>query len=116
MTEEMSLDEVHIDELLCKTAQVGFGVSTLHLFVGRTPYVSLMGGRSLVELSDYEVVSPVHVQRLVYDILSKEQIAAFESNGQLEFDYLAQYISWFHVQLLSKKGDIVANFRMTSSK
>lgn len=110
--EKLSLDEVHIDELLGRCFETGS--SDLHLAVGKPPCVRLHG--KIRELAEYEVFRPSHVQRMVYDILSDEQIQRFENDLELDFAYTAQHVARFRVNAYRDRGNVAAAMRVIPSK
>ncbi|MBV9467790.1 MAG: type IV pilus twitching motility protein PilT [Abitibacteriaceae bacterium] len=110
--EKKSLDEVYLDELLGRVWESG--ASDLHLAVGRPPCVRLHG--KIRELNDYEIFRPSVVQRMMYDILSDEQIQRFENDWELDFAYSAQYIARFRVNVYRDRGNIAAALRVIPSQ
>ena len=83
MNEKQSLDETHIEELLWKMLQRQ--AHELHLEVGREPCVRRDGEQASHELDEYEKCKPQHIQAMVYDIISDEQIQRFENDLRLVF-------------------------------
>ena len=104
----MSLDEVFIDELLAKAVDGGY--SALHLEVGRPPLARAYGSFTMAELALYEPARAAHIQRMIYDILTDEQINQFEDDLAFLFPYLAQHVGKFHVRIVRHKGDGAATF------
>jgi twitching motility protein PilT len=109
---KLSLDEVYIDELLTKTYELGS--SDLHLAVGRPPCVRLHG--KVMELDEYEEVKAAVLQRMVYDILSDEQIQRFENDKELDMAYTAQHVARFRVNVFRDKGNVAAAMRVIPSE
>lgn len=106
-----SLDETHIDDLLRKVFELGG--SDLHLAVGRPPCVRVHG--KVLELDEYEIVKPSVLQRLIYDILSDEQIQRFENELELDFAYTAQHVARFRVNAYRDRTNVAAAMRMIPS-
>lgn len=107
-----SLDETHIDELLTKVVELG--ASDLHLAVGKSPCVRLHG--KILDLDEYEEVRPSVVQRMIYDILTDEQIQRFENDLELDFAYTAQHVARFRVNAFRDKTNVAAAMRVIPSK
>lgn len=109
--EEIPLDEIHIDELCQKVWDTG--ASDLHMAVNRKPCIRLHG--KIQQLEEYAVVTGPAVQRMVYDILSDEQIQRFENDLELDFAYSAQHIARFRVNAYRDKGNVAAALRVIPS-
>lgn len=107
-----SLDETHIDELLTKVVELGG--SDLHMAVGKSPCIRLHG--KILELDEYEEVRPSVVQRMIYDILTDEQIQRFENDLELDFAYTAQHVARFRVNAFRDKTNVAAAMRVIPSK
>jgi twitching motility protein PilT len=106
--EKLSLDEVHLEELLAKVQETGS--SDLHLSVGRPPCVRLNG--KIYDLSEYEDFRPSVVQRMIYDVLTDEQIQRFENELELDFAYSAQNIARFRVNAYRDRSHVAAALRV----
>ena len=102
----IALDDAHIDDLL--RGMVDKGSSDLHIAVGIPPIVRVDGG--LVPLA-FDRVSPQDSQRLIYDILSDEQIQRFETDLELDFSYQMARIARFRVNVYRDKGNVASAFR-----
>lgn len=105
---KLSLDEVHLEELLAKVQETGS--SDLHLSVGRPPCVRLNG--KIYDLSEYEDFRPSVVQRMIYDVLTDEQIQRFENELELDFAYSAQNIARFRVNAYRDRSHVAAALRV----
>ena len=110
--ERESLEETHLDELLTKVVELG--ASDLHLAVGKAPCVRLHG--KILELDEYEDVRASVVQRMIYDILTDEQIQRFENDLELDFAYTAQHVARFRVNAFRDKTNVAAAMRVIPSK
>ncbi len=102
----LPLDDAHIDDLLRVMHEKGS--SDLHLAVGIPPIIRVDG--ALVPVA-YDKVSPQDSQRLIYDILTDEQIQAFETNLELDFSYQLARIARFRVNVFRDKGNVASAFR-----
>jgi len=107
----VSLDEVHIDDLLKE--MVERGSSDLHCCVGVPPIIRVDG--ELTPLN-YEKFNPMQTQRMMYDILSDEQIQRFEDTWELDFSYSLRNISRFRVNIFKDKGTVASAFRLIPMK
>ena len=105
------LDEAHIDDLL--KSMVDKGSSDLHLAVGIPPVVRVDGG--LVPLP-FDKLSPVDSQRLIYDILTDDQIQRFETDLELDFSYQMARVARFRVNVFRDKGNVASAFRQIPQK
>lgn len=104
--ELLTVDDTHLDELLHETTDRG--ASDFHLSTGLPPMIRIDG--SLVKLQ-YKPVSPSQIQRLIYDILTNEQIEAFERTKELDFSYGVKDIGRFRVNVYKQRGSVGAALR-----
>jgi twitching motility protein PilT len=100
-TEAIPLSDTHLDDIL-RTSQQMRG-SDIHLSVGRPPIFRIDG--KLI-LSRYEVVTPREAQRLVYDVLTSEQIEKFERSKECDFSYGVSGIGRFRFNVYRQKGNV----------
>ena len=105
------LDETHVDDLLAIVVERG--ASDLHVCVGVPPILRIDG--QLAPLN-YERFNPIHSQRMLYDILTDEQIQRFEDMWELDFSYSLPDISRFRVNIFKDKGNVAAAFRLIPMK
>lgn len=110
--DKIPLTEVHVDELLTKVVETGS--SDLHLSVGRPPVVRLNG--VLYNLDEYEKMNAPDLQRIVYDILSDEQIQRFENELELDFAYSAQHVARFRINAFRDRTYVAAALRVIPTK
>lgn len=103
--------DLHIDDLLIEASQRG--ASDLHLSVGLPPVVR-MDGR-LVRLN-FEALTNMEVQRLVYDVLTNPQIQAFEKNYELDFSYGLAGVGRYRFNVYRQRGVIGAALRAIPTK
>lgn len=101
------LEEIHIDELLYIVTEKG--ASDLHLVPFEAPIIRVDG--QLIRLN-YEKASAPETQRLVYDILTDEQIQRFESTMELDMSYALGKVSRFRVNVYRDKGAVASAFRL----
>lgn len=105
------IEEVHIDDLL--RLVVERGASDLHLAVGVPPILRIDGQ---LMPTNYEKLTQTDSQRLVYDILTDEQIQRFEADLQLDFSYSLAKVSRFRVNVFRDKGTVAAAFRVIPTR
>lgn len=103
---EKTVEEVHLDDLLREACERGS--SDLHLTVGLPPVVRVDG--SLTRL-DYKPLPPNETQRLIYDILTNEQVEVFERTRELDFSYGVQHVGRFRVNVYKQRGSVGAALR-----
>ncbi|MEI6915379.1 MAG: PilT/PilU family type 4a pilus ATPase, partial [Armatimonadota bacterium] len=101
-----SAEFVHIEEILREA--VSRGSSDIHLSVNLPPTIRVDG--RLVKL-DYAVLQPEHIQRMLYDILSGEQIQWFEKQRELDMSYGVAGLGRFRVNIYRQRGSVGAAFR-----
>ncbi|MBC8102178.1 MAG: type IV pilus twitching motility protein PilT [Cytophagales bacterium] len=99
--ETIALNDIHIDDILRSGLQMR--ASDVHLSVGIPPMFRVDG--KLIA-SRYEVVTPRDAQRLVYDILSSENIERFERTKELDFSYGVSGIGRFRFNVYRQKGNV----------
>lgn len=106
-----SLEDAHIDELLNLVVQTK--ASDLHIAVGLPPVLRVDGE---LKQAPYEAFTPNISQRMVYDILTDEQIQKFESTFELDFSYALGRTSRFRVNVFRDKGTVASAFRVIPTK
>jgi len=105
--ELMSLDDVHIDDLL--RVVVEKNASDLHLCVGVPPVLRIDGR---LYRTPFMPAEPAQTQRLIYEILTDDQIQRFENELELDFSYSLQNIARFRVNVFKDRGNVAAAFRL----
>ncbi|MER3403011.1 MAG: type IV pili twitching motility protein PilT [Armatimonadota bacterium] len=102
---------MHIDELLYIVVEKG--ASDLHLCPYVEPVIRVDG--QLLRLN-FEKANPQHTQRLMYDILTDEQIQRFETTYELDFSYSLHKVARFRVNAYKDKGAVAAAFRLIPAR
>lgn len=105
------LDDAHIDDFLRLIVEKGG--SDLHICVGIPPVIRVDG--QLIP-TNYEKVLPQHAQRLIYDILTDDQIQRFETTFELDFSYQLARLSRFRVNVYKDRGNVALAFRVIPAK
>jgi twitching motility protein PilT len=108
--QSISLMDVHIDDLL--HAASGAGGSDLHLTANLPPMVRRDGK---VCPLPYEPASARDIQRLVYDILTTEQIEKFERTKELDFSYGVRGLGRYRFNVYRQRGSVGAAMRVIPS-
>lgn len=96
-----SVTDLHVDDLLRLTAERG--ASDLHLTAGLPPMLRVDG--QLVP-TEYVMLGPRETQRLIYDILTNDQIQWFEKTRELDFSYGIKNIGRFRVNVYRQRGNV----------
>jgi len=107
-----NLGDVHIDELL--EFVVAKNASDLHIAVGLPPVIRVDG--ELLGMSNYAIYDHLTSQRMIYDILSDEQIQTFESTYELDCSYPLGKVARFRVNVYRDKGNVAGAFRLIPAK
>lgn len=105
-----SLVDVHIDDLL-RAASNSNG-SDLHLTVNLPPMVRRDG--KIVPLP-YEAATHRDIQRLIYDILTTEQIEKFERSKELDFSYGVKGLGRYRFNVYKQRSSVGAAMRVIPS-
>ncbi len=100
-TRSLPLSETHIDDILRISQQMK--ASDIHITVDLPPMFRIDGK---LTPSKWEPVTPREAQRVVYDILSSEQIERFERTKELDFSYGVANIGRFRFNVYRQKGNV----------
>ena len=101
------IENVHLEELL--ELVVENDASDLHLAVGLPPILRIDGD---LKMTRYESVTPPISQRLIYDVLSDDQIQRFETTMELDCSYAMREIARFRVNVFRERGNVASAFRL----
>src|SRR5207248_6787981 len=99
------------DELL--HIVVDMNASDLHLCVNSPPIIRDDGA---LKRLNYDEFNPISIQRMMYDILSDENINKFETTLELDFSYQLPRRARFRVNLYRDRGAVAAAFRLIAQK
>lgn len=106
------VEDLHIDALL--DIVVDRNCSDLHIATDSPPIVRDDGA---LKKLNYEKFTPQITQRMMYEIISDDQIQRFESTLELDFSYaLPKGRARFRVNLYRDRGAVAAAFRLISSR
>jgi len=101
-----------LTDLLTATAQQN--ASDLHIGVGRRPSIRVDG--ALLELEQYEVVTPEAAQGLISALLTEAQKMTLEEERQIDFAYTLDDKARFRVNVYYQRGYLAAALRLVSSR
>jgi len=102
-----SIEDVHIDELL--ELVVEHNASDLHLAVGLPPIMRIDGE---LKKTRYEQLNAPMAQRMMYDILTDDEIQRFETNLELDCSYALGDAARFRVNIFRDRGTVAGAFRL----
>lgn len=105
------IEDLHLDELLHTV--IDKNSSDLHIAAGIPPCYRIDGA---LQPMPYEKMTPADTQRMMYDILTDEQIQKFESTWELDFSYGLQRKARFRVNIYRDKGAVAAALRLIPTK
>lgn len=106
-----SLDDLHIDELL--HVIVDRNCSDLHICTNSEPIIREDGK---LKRLNYEKFDAVQTQRMMYEIISDDNVHKFETTLELDFSYQLPKRARFRVNLYRDRGSVAAAFRLISSR
>jgi twitching motility protein PilT len=98
---------VSLEELLQLLVQRGG--SDLHLTAGTPPRVRIDGQ---LKPTEFETLTRDDVQKLIYGILSDEQIARFEKEWELDFSFGVENLGRFRTNVFMQRGSVGAVCRL----
>ncbi len=105
------LEDLHIDELLHTVVEKN--CSDLHICTDSEPIIREDG--QLKKLN-YAKFNPQQTQRMMYEIVSDDQITKFETTLELDFSYQLPRKARFRVNMYRDRGAIAAAFRLISNR
>lgn len=97
---------MRIEELLLY--MIDQNASDLHLSVGQPPLLRVYG--ELIT-TDFELLNPDSIKKIVYAILTPEQIRTFEQTKELDASFGLKNISRFRTNVFYQRGSICAAIR-----
>lgn len=106
-----SLDGLHVDELLHTV--VDLNASDLHLCQNSPPVIRHDGK---LRRLNYQPFTPVDLQRMMYEIISDENINKFETTWELDFSYALPRRARYRVNMYRERASVAAAFRLIPQK
>ncbi|MBL9079838.1 MAG: type IV pilus twitching motility protein PilT [Planctomycetes bacterium] len=98
---------VSMEELL--NLMVQRGGSDLHISVGAPPKIRIDG--KLVD-TEYEALMPEATKKLVYSVISPDQVAKFEKNLEIDFSFGVANLGRFRTNAFIQRGSVAAVLRV----
>ncbi len=105
------LEDIHIDELL--HIVVDRNASDLHISANSEPVIREDGA---LKRLNYEKFTPQVSQRMMYEIISDDNIQKFETVLELDFSYALPRRARFRVNMYKDRGAVAAAFRLIPQK
>ncbi|MEN6644444.1 MAG: type IV pilus twitching motility protein PilT [Armatimonadia bacterium] len=105
------IEDVHIDELL--ETVVENNASDLHMCAGLPPVMRVDGELKAMR---YTPLTAEVSQRMIYDILTDDQIQRFETDLELDCSYQLRKIARFRVNVFKDRGTIATALRLIPTK
>ncbi|MCX6345918.1 MAG: type IV pilus twitching motility protein PilT [Armatimonadetes bacterium] len=102
----LPIEDAHLDDLLRECAKRG--ASDVHLSVGLPPMLRIDGS---LHQTNYTPIAPNEAQRLIYDILTNEQVEKYERTHELDFSYGVKGIGRYRVNVYKQRGSVGAAMR-----
>jgi twitching motility protein PilT len=99
--------QIDLNEVLMKLVERGG--SDLHLTAGVPPTIRVHG--ELEPLSDYPVLTPDELQKMIYSILTQRQRETFENDLELDLSYSVPGQSRFRVNVFQQRDAMGAVMR-----
>ena len=109
-TTEQTVREDDFSLVQALTVMLDRGASDLHITSGARPTIRVSG--SLLQLEEFEVLTPPVIQRVVYAILTQAQRLKFEEELELDFAYSLPGRARFRVNIYRQRESLGAAFRI----
>ncbi|WP_035587021.1 type IV pilus twitching motility protein PilT [Hippea jasoniae] len=86
------------------------GGSDLHITAGAKPKIRLHG--DLVDLDEYDPLTPAEAQNLCYSVMTELQKKKLEEQFDVDFSFGIQRLSRFRANVYIQRGSVAGAFRM----
>lgn len=86
--------------------------SDLHLSAGVPPVIRVFG--TIRPLAGYERLMPTQIEKLVYPIVTENQLEVLEAEGEIDFSYGLKGIGRFRCNLSRQRGSLTLAMRVIS--
>ena len=108
---EKLTQRLHIGKLL--ELAISKGASDLHLLADRPPVLRTHGD---IETIDMPKLTPEEITKMLYSIMSRQQIKIFEQDKELDFGIQYDLENRFRVNLHQQRGFLEATLRLINSR
>lgn len=109
--EPAPLEDLHLDELLRTVVELN--ASDLHISTDSPPVVRVDGKLKRLNFAKF---TPQVSQRMLYEIITDNQISRFENTLELDCSYQVPRLARFRVNMYRDKGSVAAAFRLIPTK
>ncbi len=96
-----------IDEIFAQIKE--HGASDLHIVTGAPPTLRIHGE---IQKLDYEELSPDLTKRLLYELMTEEQIQRFEKDKDIDFSYEIPNVTRLRCNIFLQRKGIAGVFRL----
>ena len=96
------------------TIMIERGASDLHVTTGTYPQIRLNG--KLLQLNQFEQLTPQDTQRLAYSVLNEGQKQKFEEENELDLSFGIQGLARFRCNVYRQRGAVAAAIRVIPFK
>ena len=90
------------------------GASDLHIATSTYPQIRVSG--KLVQLTEFEQLTPPDTQRLAYSVLNEAQKQKFEEENELDLSFGIQNLARFRCNVYRERGAVAAAIRVVPFK
>ncbi len=90
------------------------GASDLHITTSTYPQIRVSG--KLVQLTEFEQLTPQDTQRLAYSVLNEAQKQKFEEDNELDLSFGIQNLARFRCNVYRERGAVAAAIRVVPFK
>ena len=94
-------------ELIKKASELN--ATDIHLVAGAKPRVRING--DLVDLEEYDVLTPADAQRLCYSVMTEAQRKALESDMDVDFSFGVSGVARIRANVYIERGSVAGAFR-----
>ena len=108
---QLLVERLNVNRLLDLTIKKG--ASDLHLLAEQPAFLRVNGELQPVE---GQVLHADEIPQLVYSMMNREQVEAFEKNKELDFGIQYDLTTRFRVNVHQQRGYVEATFRLIESK
>src|SRR5216684_1975522 len=90
------------------------GASDLHITTSTYPQIRVSG--KLIQLTEFEQLTPQDTQRLAYSVLNEAQKQKFEEENELDLSFGIQNLARFRCNVYRERGAVAAAIRVVPFK